>query len=219
MLIDTMGETQFKWELCMYIINYTFVHQLNCKLGFHDTQFLRQRFVSLFEASERGIILLASDRGITILSASERGITILSASEKGITILSAPQRGITILPASKRGINTLQISILEYAIINHLVLYQSLYKNNSSICWEKGGHRTRAITYEILAPYINNSLLQVMNYSDSTFYFIDHVNVNDLQQYMDVCYLVIDIPLGIIMPFLPLVIGSRIAALHGMRVS
>ena len=194
-----MGETQFKWELCMYIINYTFVHQLNCKLGFHDTQFLRQRFVSLFEALERGIILLASDRGITILSAS--------------------QRGITILPASKRGINTLQISILEYAIVNHLVLYQSLYKNNSSICWEKGGHRTRAITYEILAPYINNSLLQVMNYSDSMFYSIDHVNVNDLQQFMDVCYLVIDIPLGIIMPFLPLVTGSRIAALHGMRVS
>ena len=99
----------------------------------------------------------------------------------------------------------------------HSLCTDTKYINNSSIYL--GGHRTHPITYELIAPYIDTGLLQVMNYTGSTFYFVDHIRINDLKQYIDICYLVIDIPLEIIISFLPLVTGCRIAALHGIKVS
>ena len=229
---------------------YTLIKQPEYS-DFIDTQDLWLRLANFFQASERGIRLPASERGIKILLASERGINILLASERGINIFLASERGINILPPSERGINMLPASergiiilqasergiilpasgrgiilpVLKRGTALHItimlchLLCGTKYIKSSSINLEIGGHRTRPITYEVIAPYIDNSLLQVMNYSDSIFYFIDHVSSNDLKQYIDIHYLVIKIPLVIIIPFLPLVTGCRIAALHGMKVS
>ena len=180
-------------------------------------------------ASDRGILdLLASDRGILDLLASDRGILDLLASDRGILGLLASERGIVSLP-SKRGVHVSQTSqrnTIQMIYFTNMILPSTLLDTTQNLrkldkcanyVQQLGGHRTRSIVYADIAPYIEDHLSYS---SDSKFHFIDHIKVSDVaDQYSDIHYLIINIPAHIIIPFLLLSIGNKIAKLHGIEIN
>ena len=80
-----------------------------------------------------------------------------------------------------------------------------------------GGHRPRVMTYEIIAPYIPMSSTAISR--QSRFCFIGHAKGVELNQYLDSCYIISNIPLEILTSHVTLATGQKIAELHGLSVS
>ena len=80
-----------------------------------------------------------------------------------------------------------------------------------------GGHRPRTITYSTIAPYIPKplSVLEIKN----KFCFVAHAKGAELNDYLSLHHMITNIPLEILVSYIPLATGQRIAELHGMSIS
>src|SRR6266550_2171447 len=198
-----------------------------------------ERGILVSQASERGILVSqASERGILVSQASERGILVSQASERGILVSQASGRGIFVSQASGRGILVSQISergifpsqaseknTIQIICFTNLILCSTLPDTQHNLrkldkfvnyVQQLGGHRTRSFLYADIAPYIEDN---PSYFSNSKFHFIDHIKISDVaDQYSDSHYLIINIPIHIIIPFLPLSTGSKVAKLHGIEI-
>ena len=148
---------------------------------------------------------------------TKKGILCLQASERGILVSLASERDTYVSYASGR--NTIQMRFLSKMILCSTLSdpKQNLRKVVKFVNYvqQLGGHRPRSIVYADIAPYIEDN---PSYFSDSKFHFIDHIKVSDTDQYSDIHYLILNIPIHIIIPFLLLSTGSKIAKLHGIEI-
>jgi hypothetical protein len=103
-------------------------------------------------------------------------------------------------------------SILEAAICNKTATYDQF-----SVMRLSGGHHPRLITYSIIAPYIPTS--SVLVGMQSRFCYVGHVKGGELDQYLGRHHVITNVPLEILVSYVTLATGQRIAALHGMSIS
>jgi hypothetical protein len=79
-----------------------------------------------------------------------------------------------------------------------------------------GGWRHSPLTYTILQPYLDPNFSIVGPHTK--FSYIDHVPPADLDRYRANSYLIINIPITVLVQFVPVAVARRIAKLHSVHV-
>ena len=79
-----------------------------------------------------------------------------------------------------------------------------------------GGWRRPPLTYANVQPYLRDDALSLGTHV--TFCVVDHVSRPSHQQYTDGHYLYVDIPLDILVQFVPVTTARKIACLHGINL-
>ena len=173
--------------------------------------------ILVLQTSTGGILVLQTSTGGIALQISTKSILTLQTSIGGILASHISTGGRPALQTSARGIIqtiSLQGNMMLFHGLSDIKLI--LRRHDKSVKYiQLGGHRTRSIVYTDIAPYIENN---VPIFSDSTFNFVDHIKGIEIDQYSDIHYLITNIPIHIIIPYLPLSIGCRIARLHDIEI-
>jgi hypothetical protein len=79
-----------------------------------------------------------------------------------------------------------------------------------------GGWRHSPLTYTILQPYLDLDFSIVGPHTK--FGYIDHIPPADLDRYRADSYLIINIPITVLVQFVPVAAARRIAKLHGIHI-
>ena len=166
------------------------------------------------------LFLQTSKGGILVLQTSKGGIPALQISTADILTLGlqTTASNIPLLQTKATGTRIQHISLGNMMSFHSLsIIKPNLRRHGKSVRYvQLGGHRTRSIVYTDIVPYIENNDISI--FSDSTFNFVDYIKETEVDQYSNTHYLIINIPIYIMIPYLPVSTGCRIAKLHNIEV-
>ena len=181
--------------------------------------------------------VFARDRGLKVLLVIQRvcsSIVSIEIQKQDSYYMSALDRGLKVLLVIQRVFSSIvsiemqiasvfSILMICVAWLCHCILtrWETIASGSEDALVQRisviGGYKIPAIDYEMLKPYLPAIMMHQLENTNCSFQYIDHTK-DPRDEYVDACFLQIEIPVKQLVKMIPVSAGRKVAMLHGLHV-